>query len=83
MPGSEIQKVSEYVVKKHELTLIAMVRRVAMTSSELPKTWLSGRAGSYSHIADVVSTAAILVIWPITTTFARLTMCAKHLRHNN
>jgi hypothetical protein len=44
---------------------------------------LSGRSGSYSQIADVVSTAAIFVIWLITSIFPRLTTCPRHLEDLN
>jgi hypothetical protein len=54
-------------------TLIASVRIAAMTSNEPPNTRLPAREGSYSQMAVEVSTAAIFVMWPITSTFARLT----------
>ena len=51
----------------------------AITSKELFNTRLSGRDGSYSQIAVVVSTAAIFVIWAITSTSAKLTTWPKQL----
>jgi hypothetical protein len=51
---------------------IARVWIAVTTSKDLFNTWLSGRDGSYSQIAFVVSTAAIFVIWAITSNFARL-----------
>ena len=54
-------------------TLMAMVRMAAMTSSDPPSTRLSGNEGSYSHIAVMVSTAAIFVMWLITAILAMLT----------
>src|SRR5271156_5545321 len=61
------------------LTLIASVQMAAITSSEPPRTRLSSRVGSYSQIAVAFSTAAIFVIWPITSTFPRFTTCPRHL----
>ena len=49
-------------------TLIAKVRTAAITSRSPLRTRLSGKVGSKSHIALVVCTAAILVIWAITAT---------------
>ena len=48
-------------------------------SSDPPKTRLSGRSGSYSQMAVVVSTAAIFVICPITSIVPKLTTCPRHL----
>lgn len=53
-------------------TLMASVQMAAMTSNEPFNTWLSNSEGSYSQMAVVVSTAAILVIRAITLTFPRL-----------
>ena len=61
-------------------TLIASVQIAATTSSELLSIWLSGREGSYSQMAVVVSTAAIFVMRSITATFARLTTWLRHLQ---
>jgi hypothetical protein len=61
------------------ITLIARVRIAAITSREPPKTRLSSRVGSYSHIAVAFSTAAIFVICSITSTFPRLMTCPKQL----
>ena len=66
-------------VKKNTLTLIAMVLIDAMTSRDPPRTRLPGNSGSYTYMAVVFSTAAILVIWPMMATFAMLTTCPKHL----
>jgi len=60
-------------------TLIATVRMAEMTSNDPPSTRLFANEGSYSHIAVVVSIAAILVMWPITATLAMLTTWPKHL----
>jgi len=60
-------------------TLIARVRIAAVMSKEPFSTQLSGSDGSYSQIAVAVSTAAILVIWVITSTSARLTTWPKQL----
>ena len=54
-------------------TLIARVRMAAITSNDPFNTRLLDKDGSYSHIAVVVSMAAILVIWSIMSTFAKLT----------
>ena len=61
------------------LTLIASVQIAAITSSEPPRTQLSGRVGSYSQIAVAFSTAAIFVMFCITSTLPRLTTCPRHL----
>ena len=61
------------------LTLIASVRIVAITSKPPLETQFEGRAGSYSQIAVFVSTAAILVMWDITSIVARFITCARHL----
>ncbi len=61
------------------LTLIASVRIAAITSSEPPRTRLSERVGSYSQIAVEFSTAAIFVMWDITSTFLRFITCPKQL----
>jgi len=65
--------------KKRKDTLIAMVRTAAITSNDPPSTWLPYKSGSYSQMAVAFSTAAILVMWPITSTLARLTMCSRQL----
>lgn len=52
----------EKKVRNIQHTLIATVRIAAMTSSDPPSTLLPGSEGSYSHIAVVVSIAAILVM---------------------
>lgn len=64
------------------LTLIARVHIDATTSREPPRTWLPGKSGSYSHMAVAFSMATILVIWPMTATFAMLTTCLKQLYKN-
>jgi hypothetical protein len=64
------------------VTLISRVRIAAITSREPPKTWLSSRVGSYSQMAVAFSTAAIFVICPITSTFARFMTCPKQLVWN-
>jgi hypothetical protein len=64
------------------LTLIARVRRAVMTSSDPPSTRLSGMVGSYSQMAVAFSTTAVLVIRPITSTFPRLTTCARQLKED-
>ena len=68
---------------KLRLTLIARVQIAAITSREPPNTRLSGRVGSYSQIAVVVSIAAIFVMLLITSTLARLTTCAKQLQEGS
>ena len=65
------------------LTLIASVRIAAITSREPPRTRLSARVGSYSQMAVAFSTAAIFVMWPITSTLPRLTTCPKQLQRNS
>ena len=60
-------------------TLMAIVRIAAITSNEPFSTRLSGRDGSYSQMAVDVSTAAIFVIWVITSTSARLRTWPKQL----
>src|SRR5258707_15022824 len=65
--------------KKRKATLIAMVDIAAITSNDPPSTQLPYKSGSYSQMAVAFSTAAILVIWPITSTLARLTMCSRQL----
>lgn len=60
-------------------TFTARVRIAAITSRDPPRIRLSGKSGSYSQIADVVSTAAIFVMCPITSIFPRLTTCPRHL----
>ena len=57
----------------------ASVRITEITSNDPPRTRLSARSGSYSHMALAVSTAPIFVIWLMTVMFARLTTWAKHL----
>ncbi len=59
--------------------LTARVRITDIMSSDPPSTRLLGSWGSYSQIAAVVSTAPILVIWPMTAMLARFTTCARHL----
>lgn len=56
-----------------------MVRIDVITSKDPPRTRLLGKVGSYSHMAEAVSTAAIFVMWLITATFAMLMTCVKHL----
>ena len=55
------------------LTLIARVRIAAITLREPPRTRLLAWVGSYSQMVVAFSTATIFVIWPITSTFPRLT----------
>ena len=71
----DLWQVRELSFKDYQLerTLIAIVRIAAITSKEPFSTRLSGREGSYSQMAVDVSTAAIFVIWVITSTSARLT----------
>ena len=66
-------------IKKRKHTLIAIVRTAAITSNDPPSTWLSYKSGSYSQMVVAFSTAAILVIWPITSTLVRLTICFRQL----
>src|SRR5882724_5496511 len=42
---------------------MARVQMVAMTSNDLPRMQLEGNSGSYSHMAAVISTDMILVMW--------------------
>ena len=79
----ETESKTEILRKTRSHTLTARVRIAAMTSSDPPRIRLSGRSGSYSQIADVVSTAAIFVIWLITSIFPRLTTCPRHLEDLN
>ena len=44
------------------LTLIVRVQMAAITSSELPRMWLSSHEGSYSQMAVAFSTTTIFVI---------------------
>src|SRR5271168_5614119 len=79
MLGSYHKKViNENIFKICERTLIASVRIAAMTSSDPPNTRLPSSDGSYSQIA-VALTTAIFVMCFITSTFARLTTCPRHL----
>lgn len=64
------------------LTLIARVRGAAITSSDPPSTQLLGMVGLYSQMAVAFLTTAVLVICPITSTFPRLTTCARQLRED-
>src|SRR5271156_4115120 len=65
-------------------TFIAKVRIAAITSKDPPSTRLFSSVGSYSQIAVAVSTAAILVIWDMTSTLTKLTTCPRHLNlHEN
>ena len=66
-----------------ELTLTTSVLSAATTSRDPPSTRLPGKSGSYSQIAFVFSTTAILVMFAITATFARFTTCSRHLRNDN
>ena len=66
-----------------ELTLTTSVLSAATTSRDPPSTRLPGKSGSYSQIAFVFSTTAILVMCAITATFARFTTCSRHLRKDN
>ena len=50
---------------------------------EPPRTRLSARVGSYSQMAVAFLTAAIFVMWLITSTFPRLTTCPKQLQRNS
>ena len=59
--------------------LVVIMQTVEMMSNDPPGTWLSGRSGSSSHIAIMISTMAILVIWPITAIFAMLMTSSRHL----
>ena len=65
------------------LTLIASVQIAAITSSEPPRTRLSERVGSYSQIAVEFSTAAIFMMWDITSTFPRFITCPKQLHEHS
>ena len=56
---------------------MANVRTAAITSKEFPSIQLSGSIGSYSQIAVVVSTLAILVIIVITSVIPKLMTCAE------
>src|ERR1700710_6002 len=53
----------------------------AITSRDPLSTRFSGRDGSYSQMAWVVSTAAIFVIFAMKSTFARFITCAIHLQN--
>ena len=68
-------------MKREIHTLMARVQMVAMTSKDPPRTWFTGNLGSYSHMAVVVSTAAILVMWDIMSMLVRFTTCPRHLCH--
>ena len=69
----------EKVNKKRWQTLIASMQIAAMTSSEPLSTQLSGKDRPYSQIVVAISTTTILVMWSITSTFARLTTWPRHL----
>lgn len=71
--------INENIFKFGVRTLIASVRIAAMTSSDPPRTRLPSSDGSYSQIAVAFSTTAIFVIFFITSTFARLMTCPRHL----
>jgi hypothetical protein len=62
--------------------LIASVWIAAITLREPPGTQLLAQMGSYSQMAVVFLTAAIFVMWLITSTFPRLIMCPKQLQQN-
>ena len=65
-------------------TFIAKVLIAAITSNDPPSTRLFSSIGSYSQIAVAGSTAAILVIWDMTSTLPKLTTCPRHLNlHEN
>ena len=66
-----------------KLTLIARVWTMVMTSKDPPRTWLADSWGSFSHIAVIVSTAAILVICDMMSISARLITCLRQLGNNN
>ena len=70
-------------INKNKITLIAIVRMAAITSSDPPKTRLSSRDGSYSQMAVAFSTAAIFVICFMTLMFLRLTTWPKQLSSEN
>ena len=59
--------------------LIVTVRIAAITLREFPWRRLSGSVGSNSQIAAVVLIVAAFVMWAMTSPFARLTTCSKHL----
>ena len=63
-------------------TLTTRVRIAATTSSDPSSMRLPGNSGSYSQIALAFSMAAIFVIWAMTATLARFTMCSRHLYNN-
>ena len=65
--------------EKPKYTLIAIMRTAAITSNDPPSTQLLSKSRSYSQIAVAFSTVAILVMWPITSTLARFTMCSRQL----
>lgn len=71
--------VNENIFKIYVRTLIASVRIAAMTSSDPPNTRLPSSDGSYSQIVVAFSTTAIFVMCFITSTFARLMTCPRHL----
>jgi len=64
------------------LTLIVRVQIAAITSSKLPRTWLSSREGSYSQMAVTFSTTAIFVIRSIMSMFPRFTTWPRQLRED-
>jgi hypothetical protein len=76
---SEGRKSDGHQWHKKRRTLIASVRIAAITSKEPFSTRLSGSDGSYSQMAVVISTAAIFVMWSITSMFARLTTWPRQL----
>ena len=73
------QYYNENIIEVRDHTLIANIRTAAMTSNAPFSTLLSGRVGSYSHIALVFWTTAIFVTWPINAMFPMLTTWQKYL----
>jgi len=55
----------------------------AITSSELPRTRLLERVGLYSQIAVKFLTAAIFMMWDITSMFPRFITCPKQLQEDS
>jgi len=80
MLGSDADEHETQILHIQSLTLIANIQMAAITSRDPLKTRLSHRVGSYSQIAVAFSMAAILVMWDMTSTFPRLTMCPKQLQ---
>ncbi len=56
-----------------------IVCTAAITSNDPLSTQLLYKFRSYSQMAVAFSTAAILVMWPITSMLARLTTCSRQL----